>query len=64
MLLELQRSWQTFKRDFRWFRTLWGTVPADCRVTLIMELLFDSAALRRRYEEECKLHHNLKTGWQ
>ncbi len=45
-------------------RELWGKTPADCRLALIGEFLFDPNAFKHRYEEEMKFQSNLQGRWE
>lgn len=52
------------KEDFSIFLALLKVVSPDCKFNLFLEFLFDSATLRRRYEEEIAFQINLQTGWR
>ncbi len=52
------------KEQWRMFRELWKTVPADCRGSLVGELVLNPKALQRRYDEEMSFKQRLDGRWQ
>lgn len=50
--------------NWEMLKELLKTVPADCRMALIWEFVFDPAALKRRYIHERIFKRNLERKWQ
>lgn len=58
------RAEEPEKGTFGMFRELWGVVPAEYRMTLIGEFMFNPRAIQNRYREEQKFRSNLDRRWK
>ena len=46
------------------FATVWDKTPADCKLSLIHEIITTKGALTRRYNNEINLQNNLASHWK
>ncbi|HXV26703.1 MAG TPA: hypothetical protein VD862_01620 [Candidatus Paceibacterota bacterium] len=60
---KIRKAVAGLRGQVRMFRELWGTVPADCRVALVEEFVFNPRALERRYHEERAFRDRMDSRW-
>lgn len=51
------------KKSWEMFVYLWGKIPADCRIALIVEFIVNPEALRLRYKNELIFQDSLFSRW-
>jgi len=59
-----QAVYYSLRSEFSKFMTLWKVTPADCRLALLEEFLFNPPEFQNRYNQEIQFKRNLERGWR
>lgn len=62
--MDVKKTVEGLREQWKMFRELWKSVPADCRGALVGELIFNPNALQQRYDEELSFRERMSGRWR